>query len=71
MDYNLRCETRNRLEDKHEGLPISLSSSFLKKNNIYRGRGTGGGAMGACAPPLLLKVFWAKVPHLKNEKSIS
>jgi hypothetical protein len=37
----------------------------------------GGGAMGACAPPpLFLKVkkvpfFWAKVPQLQNEKSIS
>ena len=36
------------------------------------GRGTGG----ACAPPLFLKVkkvpfFWAKVPQLQNEKSIS
>jgi hypothetical protein len=31
------------------------------------------GAMGACAPPLFLKVkkvpfFWAKVPQLQNEK---
>jgi hypothetical protein len=41
---------------------------------LSRGRGTGGGgAMGACAPPLFLKVkkvpfFWAKVPQLQNEK---
>jgi hypothetical protein len=39
------------------------------------GGGGGGGALGAYALPLFLKVkkvpfFWAKVPHLKNEKSI-
>jgi hypothetical protein len=44
----------------------------------WGGGGGGGGIMGACAPPPThfksgkkCPFFWAKVPHLKNEKSIT
>ena len=47
----------------------SLIMSRLCVWFMVRGRGTGGGgAMRACKKVLF---FWAKVPHLKNEKSIS